>query len=397
MVEEAALFEIGDKRLAAFEAVHARIFRAGKLVHRAVAIHDVDFLEVVALADEEVVGVVRRRNLHDAGAELLFHVVIADDRYLAAGERQNDCLADERHVAFVLGVDGYGGIAGQCLRARRRHHHVVLVGFAFDAEGAAHDGIAHIPEVRVALFMLHLVIRESRAAARAPVHDVVALVDEPFVVKLREDFRHGARASFVERETLPLPVGGIAEHTLLVHNRAAILLLPLPDPLHERLAPKILTALAFLPQRLFDHVLRGDAGMVGAGKPKRVETAHPAPAHEDVLNGLVERVAHVQDAGHVRRRNDNRIRLALAGLRVKIPVLLPDGIPFRLCCFSVVMLFHCISFAFFETSLGLSRLFRPWRQPAVVQEVFHYHAQLRIEISFDDPPQVVRVVEEEGL
>jgi hypothetical protein len=46
---------------------------------------------------------------------------------------------------------------------------------------------------------------------------------------------------------------------------------------------------------LHDH-LRGDARMVGARLPERVEAAHPVPADQHVLQRVVEGVAHMQDA-----------------------------------------------------------------------------------------------------
>ena len=59
-----------------------------------------------------------------------------------------------------------------------------------------------------------------------------------------------------------------------------------------------------------DDGLRGDAGVVGAGHPEGVEALHPPPADQDVLQRVVERMAQVQSPGHVRRRDDDRERLA---------------------------------------------------------------------------------------
>jgi hypothetical protein len=62
-------------------------------------------------------------------------------------------------------------------------------------------------------------------------------------------------------------------------------------------------------QFALDHHLRGDARMVGARLPERVETAHPVPAGQHVLQRVVEGMAHMQDAGHVGRRDHDRERL----------------------------------------------------------------------------------------
>ncbi len=55
-----------------------------------------------------------------------------------------------------------------------------------------------------------------------------------------------------------------------------------------------------------DHVLGGDAGVVHAGQPQRLVALHPPAPDQRVLDRVVERVAHVQRAGHVRRRDDDR-------------------------------------------------------------------------------------------
>ena len=64
-----------------------------------------------------------------------------------------------------------------------------------------------------------------------------------------------------------------------------------------------------LRQLALDHHLGGDAGMVRARLPQHVAAAHALEAGEDVLQRVVERMAHMQRAGDVRRRDDDRERL----------------------------------------------------------------------------------------
>ena len=69
---------------------------------------------------------------------------------------------------------------------------------------------------------------------------------------------------------------------------------------------------------LDDH-LGGDAGMVHARLPEHVPAAHALEAAEDVLHRVVERVPHMERAGDVRRRDDDRV--GLASLRSSRPAL----------------------------------------------------------------------------
>ena len=52
--------------------------------------------------------------------------------------------------------------------------------------------------------------------------------------------------------------------------------------------------------KLVDHLgFRGNGGVVGTGHPTRVFALHAGPAYQDVLDGVVEHVAHVQYTGDV--------------------------------------------------------------------------------------------------
>ncbi len=100
--------------------------------------------------------------------------------------------------------------------------------------------------------------------------------------------------------------------------------LPLPDPLDECLAAEGVAVLPLLRQLLLDDVLGGDAGMVGAGHPQHFMPGHPLPAHQDILQGIVEGMPHVQHAGDVGRRDDDRIAgLGRVLVGVEITVFLP--------------------------------------------------------------------------
>ena len=97
--------ELGRGRYAVEEG---RVVAQVELARR---VEDVDQRQAVALADLEVVEVVRRRDLHRAGALLRIGVVVGDDRDAAADERQDGELADQMLVALVVGMHGHGGVA----------------------------------------------------------------------------------------------------------------------------------------------------------------------------------------------------------------------------------------------------------------------------------------------
>src|SRR5262245_42689285 len=68
--------------------------------------------------------------------------------------------------------------------------------------------------------------------------------------------------------------------------------------------------------------------MVGAGQPEDLLAFHARLARQHVLNGVIQNMAHVQDARDVWRWYDDGIR-RLGGLRVgdKTILLQPKGVP----------------------------------------------------------------------
>src|SRR5207248_2912838 len=103
--------------------------------------------------------------------------------------------------------------------------------------------------------------------------------------------------------------------------------LPRPEAVDELFAAEVVALLSLGLELALDHDLRGDAGMVGADHPVGVEAAHAVVADERVHQRLLERMAHMQRAGDVRRRQLDRVRglvvIAVAEVAAGFPALVP--------------------------------------------------------------------------
>ncbi len=236
-------------------------------------------------------------------------------------------LADQIGITLVVRMHRHRGIAEHGLRPRGGDHDEArgIVG----VEGLAFQRIAQIPEAALDLDLLHLEIGNRRQQFRIPVHQPLVLVDQPLAVQFDEHLHHRARQALIHRETFARPVAGRAEALQLIDDDAAAFGLPLPDPLEKsgaaHVAPARLLPLHQLP---LDHHLGRDAGVIGARLPQHVAAAHPLETAEDVLQGVVERVPHMQRAGHVRRRDHDGERPRVAALRapgLERAALLPDA------------------------------------------------------------------------
>src|SRR5579884_414590 len=177
--------------------------------------------------------------------------------------------------------------------------------------------------------MLDFNIREGRLAARTPVDQPLGPIDQPFPIKPDKDLADRTGEPGVEGKALPLPITRRPQAFELSQDRPAGGLFPSPDPLDELLSTELMSVEFLLYKLALDDVLCGDAGVIGSGDPKCVETAHPLPSSQNILKSVVERMPHVQRAGHVRRGDHHRkggaIRL---GQSMEESFLLPEGNPF---------------------------------------------------------------------
>ncbi len=277
----------------------------------------------MAPADLEVDGVVARRDLERAGAELGVDQVVGDDRYPPLDERDDDLLADRVAVAVVLRMHRHGDVGED----RRRPH-----GRDRDRARAVGERIARVDERVVHRLVDDLEVGDRRLVERAPVDDPVRAVEPPALPAVDEEAHDRLDVGVVHREALAVVGERGAEAAVLAHDRAARFLEMAPDPLDERLAADLLARGALGDQLLLDDVLGRDPRVVVARLPERVEAAHAMPADEHVLERAVERVSHVQRARHVRRRHgdDEGLLAALAGARsveaLGLPGLLPAAL-----------------------------------------------------------------------
>ena len=335
LLHEAA--DLGEQlggALAGGEAFHAGEVLAGELVECAVRVHDVDHRQAVALADLEVGLVMGRRHLQHAGAEGEIDVLIGDNRQqglVLDRQRPAHMLADEVGVAFVLGIHRDGGVAGDDFGARGGDFQPGA-GLLDDLDlEVIHDGVLRLHD--------DLLIAERGERGRAPVDHAFAAVDQALLVEIDEHPHDAGVVVGIKGEALAAPVAGGAEFLQLLDDDAAVFLLPLPDFRHEALAAEVVAVLddALLFQGLFDDVLGGDAGVVGAGQPEHFLALHAGAAGEDVLDRVVEDVAEGEDARDVRRRDDNAVGRALladaGGVGFKAfrvePALVPAGFDLR--------------------------------------------------------------------
>ena len=106
-----------------------------------------------------------------------------------------------------------------------------------------------------------------------------------------------------------------------------MLLLPFPGVFEEFLTADFLLGNAHGLQ-LGDHLgFGGDGGVVRARHPAGVLAVHAGVPDQDVVQGVVEHMAHMEDARHVGRRNHDGIGFLFVRFRMEELVGQPIGVP----------------------------------------------------------------------
>ena len=322
--EKAEFRELGHGLGAGFEPVETSEFLAGQFVQGRVGVENVDDGEVVAEADLVVGLVMCGGDFKDAGAEFEIDRLVTDDReerFDIGGEGAADMEADELGVAGILGVNGHGGVG---------HDRFGTGGGDLEkGPGFFHHLDAVVVEKGFLGFWDDFLVTERGEGDGAPVHHALASIDHPLGVEINENLLDLARVGVVHREAFPGPIAGAAEFFELVDDDAAVLVLPLPDALEELVAAEVVAGFLFLFAELaLDDGLRGDAGVVGAREPEDLVAGLAGVAGEDVLECVVQHMAEREDAGDIRRRDNDRVSgLRRGGVGGEVAVLDPPGIP----------------------------------------------------------------------
>ena len=314
----------------------------GLFIHPALFIHNLDPRQVMAAADLKVVQVMGRGYFQRPGTKILIHVGIGDDRNRPTGQGQMDHLPGQPLITRILGMNGHRRIAQHGFRPGGGHD---------DPPFSLHQGITDMIEAALQALVFHFQIGKGRVTTGAPVDDVIPPVNKTLPVKADKDLPDRPGKALIHSEPLPAPVAGSPQAFELVDDQPAVFGPPLPDLFHELFPAQFLTPDALLGQPAFHHVLGGDTGMVRSRDPEDVSAFHLIVAPEDVLEGGVQGMAHMQRPGHVRRRNDHGKRWGgVVHLSFKQPFFDPFGVEFRLDLLGFVSLGNL---KFFHYVLGL--------------------------------------------
>ena len=227
------------------------------------------------------------------------------------------------------GIVATVGVLMQNLALATRRYNRICIGIGYI--------IAQVKQLTLLVAIDHFLGRKHSLSLRVPVHHTQIAVDESLLVEVDKHLEHTLRALLVHSERCAVPVAACSQSAELLEDNAAVLVGPVPSVVEELLASKVALLDALLGEAVHHLSLGSDRGVVGARHPTSVLALHACSAHEDILNSVVEHVAHVKHTSHVRWRYNDSVGLTSVGLAAEKLVVKPVLIPFRLHCLWVVL------------------------------------------------------------
>ena len=135
----------------------------------------------------------------------------------------------------------------------------------------------------VCVYVVNLVISKGCAAARAPVHKVLTLIDKSPLVQGHKYFPYSLGKALVHGKAFPCPVHRCTDLLKLLCDDGMVLFLYFPCALDEFLTAQVMLCLALFHKALLNYVLSCNAGMVGSRNPQCRDTFHSIVTDKDIL------------------------------------------------------------------------------------------------------------------
>ena len=196
-----------------------------------VFVQHVEHLEAVLLADGVVVPVVGRSHFEAAGSEIRGHVVVEDNGHFASANRNPNVHTVQRRVAHVFGVDGYGHVTHDGLRARG--------GDGQKGSGLLNHLVLHVVQGGGDVLVNDLFVRKRGLGLGIPVHHAESAVDVALGVQIGKHVVHAVAAHLIHGEGVAVPVAAGAELFELVEDDSAVLVRPFPGVLQKGVAAEV--------------------------------------------------------------------------------------------------------------------------------------------------------------
>src|SRR5690625_5763371 len=143
--------------------------------------------------------------------------------------------------------------------------------------------------------MDHLFITYCGLRPRFPAYHLVSAIDQPHFIEPDKTINNSFVQTLLQSKPGSLPVAGSPQFLELIEYDSTMLVGPLPGVVQKLFPAQVTFFNSFLTQSLHHLRFGGDRRMVCTWYPARVVPLHPCAAYKDILDRIVQYMAHVQN------------------------------------------------------------------------------------------------------
>ena len=309
LFQQAGSFKVFFDLLADIETIHTDI-HAGSFAQCTVVVEDVDTGQIVLLTQHIVVHVVSRSHFQTTCTKFDVYIVVFNHGDCTVYQRNDYFLSFQPCILRVVRVDTHCRIAHDCFGTRSCHYCIATfcVTFYF---------VTEIIQFSVLFLVDNLFVRKSGQRFRIPVYHTDTAIDQSFIEQVYENFEYAFTTFLIHGEGCTIPVAGCAEFTELFQDDAAVFVCPVPGMFQELIASQVCFLDALGCEFVYDFRFSGDRCMVSPRHPAGILAFHTGTANQNILDGIIKHVSHVQHTSDVRGRNDDGVRFTTIGFRTE--------------------------------------------------------------------------------
>ena len=305
LIQQAGSIQVFFNLFTNIKAIHTDI-KTGSLAQCTIIVEDIDAWQVILFTQHIVVHIMRRSYFQATCTELNIYIIIFDYRDHTIYQRNDYSLTFQPFILRVVRIDTHSGITHDRFRTGSSYHSIASFRITFHF-------IAQIIQFAMLFLVDNFFIRKGSQSLRVPVYHTYTTVNQSLIIKVYKYFQYTFATLFIHSESGAVPITGSTEFTQLLQDDATMFICPLPGMLQEFVTGKICLLDTLCSQLIYYLRFRSDRSVVSTRYPAGIFTFHTGTAYQNILNGIIKHVSHVEHAGDVRGRNDDGVRLTTIG------------------------------------------------------------------------------------
>ena len=174
----------------------------------------------------------------------------------------------------------------------------------------------------------YLFIRKSGLSLWVPVDHAYTTIDIALLIKVAEYFNNAFTTNVIHCESSTIPIAGTTKSAQLLQDNATMLVRPVPCMLKELFTSEVSLLYTLFSEATYNLCFCGNTCVVSTWNPASILTLHTGTSYQNILNCIVQHVAHVKHTCYVWWWNNHGVRLTVIRLRTEKLVVQPILVPF---------------------------------------------------------------------